>query len=183
MTIKLFLTLLFCFICSVAYATEVTYYFDAYDSGEAWDTKPEDMVDGTTDTFALSGGIGDIELCNGNTCLGTDLGIITKVEIRIYAAAIQEGYDYIYLRPVFSGGDGDNHDVGSLSYDGEWSSYYDITSDTNAPANWTWTDIQNLDCDVEDYQDGGLSTTFASKVEIRVTYTAGVAARRIILIQ
>ena len=182
---KLFLTLVFSFICLFAYADTVTYYFNAYDSGgEEWANRPEKLVDGLTTpgtNSAYSDGPGDIELLTGNTCDGTNLGTITKVELRIYAVAIQEGGDYIRLRPVFGGGDGDNHNVGSLSYIGEWSSYFDITSDTNAPGTWSWANVKDLDCDVEDYQDGGITAAFAWKVEIQVTYTGGAAARRRII--
>ena len=44
----------------------------------------------------------------------------------------------------------------------------DVTSDTNAPAPWTWTDVQNLDCDVI-YKPHSASGS-VSKVEIRITY-------------
>jgi len=176
---KLFLTLVFSFICLFAYADTVTYYFNAYDvDGEEWLESPENMVDGNTGTKAGSIGY-STQLLTGNTCEGTNLGTISKVELRIYAQ-VGNIYNNVYLRPVFGGSsDGDNHDTGELRR--EWSAYLDITSDTNAPS-WTWTVIQNLDCDVEDYASGMLDSAFASKVEIRVTY-GGAARRRIIMVE
>ena len=179
---KLFLTLAFSFICLFAYAASpVTYYFNAYDSGgEEWESNPSYMVDGFDDRYAVASGIGDVQLLTGNTCAGTNLGTITKVELRAFAASGTD-YDDVYLRPVFPlTGDGDNHDIGSLG--GEWSAYIDITSDTNAPETWSWTNVQNLDCDVEDYGEN-LVRPRVSKVEIRVTYTGGAARRRIIMVE
>ena len=132
------------------------------------------MVDGLTGGSDFAGTTidQDVELLTGNTCPGTNLGTISKVELRAYT--YNEYYPLIvdYLRPVFSGGDGDNHDIGSVLDD--WSSYFDITSDTNAPSPWSWSDVQNLDCDV--YRDNAYGMpldSYIAKVEIRVTYTTG----------
>jgi len=163
---KLLLFLIFSFICSVGFADTVTYYFNAYDEGgEEWFSYPERMVDGATGTVA--GGMEEeIQLLTGNTCRGTDLGTITKVELRAYGT-IGGFVAGVLLRPVFSGSsDGDDHNLSEVSDD--WTDYVDITSDTNAPGTWSWTNVQNLDCDAEVY--GGMSAGVA-KVEIRVTYT------------
>ena len=176
---KLFLTLAFSFICIFAYADTVTYYFDAYDSGgEEWETNPANMVDGETTSRAQTVINGDVELLTGNTCDETDLGTITKVEIRASVRVLNNTDDYINLRPVFSGGDGDDHDVGHHSFH-SWSDYLDITSDTNAPATWSWANVQALDCDVECVF--GMFGGWCGMVEIRVTYTVGAAARRRII--
>ena len=181
---KLFLTLAFSFICLFAYAASpVTYYFNAYDSGgEEWTTDPENMVDGSISTYAYlySGSpSAEVQLLTGNTCDGTNLGTITKVELRIWGVIESNP---LKLRPIFSGGDGDDHLLTDyLDYD--WTDYVDITSDTNSPETWSWANVQALNCDVDGewtYEGGELSVT---KVEIRVTYTGGAAARRIIMIQ
>jgi len=147
--------------------SEATYYFNSYDVGEAWPTDPACLVDGS-----LVSGASTIEnavqLCNASTCEGTFLGTISKVEIRTYGNS--SSGNATYLRPVFNGvDDGDNHNSG-LSDSGEWSNWFDITEDTNAPASWTWTDVKNLDCDAEFAKLAiGGSTLYI--IQIKVTYT------------
>jgi peptidase M28-like protein/PKD domain-containing protein len=151
-------------------AEQRTYYFNHYDSNEAWTTNPSSMVNGNDSSYTSTTSDGDIEFCDGNNCSGSDLGIISKVEIRV------KGYRYyngsIKLRPVFRSGDGDNHGF-SLSSQGGWSQWYDITSDTNAPGSWTWADVRSLRCDVEaSIIISGLppSIVYCSQVEVQVTY-------------
>jgi len=146
----------------------VTYYFNAYDSGgEEFETTPANMVDGSVTTDAQTSVNADVQLVDGNTCDGTDLGTITKVELRCYGTRVHASNN-VDLRPVFSGSsDGDTHDAG-LFTEG-WTSYVDITSDTNAPGTWAWSDVQNLDCDVISF----VSTMWIliAQVDIQVTYT------------
>ena len=49
-----------------------------------------------------------------------------------------------------------------------WINWFDITNDTNAPA-WTWTDVTNLDLDIEAIVVVGGKVKLG-KVELRVTY-------------
>ena len=115
-----------------------------------------------------------MEFCNSNNCSGVNYGPISKVELRARGYHVGDGS--LKLRPVFSGGDGDDH-VFSLSMWVQWSSWYDITNDTNAPASWSWDDIKDLDCDVESSNLYGLPwySVACSQVEIRVTYSQPVA--------
>jgi len=151
----------------------ITYYFNSYIPAEAWTTHPEYMVDGNTNTYAGWETVnGKVQLLNTNTCTGTNLGTITKVEIRLWGM-ITSGVSSFSLRPVFGGTlDGDVHNTGPMLV-GTWSSYFNITSDTNAPATWNWSDIQNLNCDVIAVVVDGV--VGASKIEIQVTYTDGPA--------
>ena len=159
---------------------EISYYFNTYNSGgEEWVDYPQRMVDNDLLFSAQSpdANVPDIQLLTGNTCDGTDLGTISKVELRIYGSIVTSASlitPGVYLRPIFGDGDGDNHDVGDVfdPVDGAaWSDYFDITSDTNAPS-WTWTNVKDLDCDVETYSAGSAFPALVFKVEIRVTYTA-----------
>jgi len=152
--------------------TLVTYYFNAYDVGvEEWATTPENMTNGVETNYASTATIGDIELLTGNTCPGTSLGTITKVEIRAYGYYTTSD-DTAKLRPVFTGGDGNDH-LNALPASAGWGSYFDITNDPNAPSWSSWLDVQNLDCDVEYYKLSKPENAFVGKVEIRVTYTPG----------
>lgn len=134
------------------------------------------MVDGSTGTTAsFFGATNDTQLCNTNTCPGTDLGTITKVEIRAYGQEAQTGNVSLYLQPVFSGGNGDTHDLlPDFSFGSNvWSQWFDITSDTNAPGTWSWSDVQNLDMTVygEQNESGPGSVQRIGKIDIRVTYS------------
>jgi hypothetical protein len=127
------------------------------------------MVDGEITKYANTTVTGDVELCKGNN-YSSESGTITKVEIHAFGYRSGGGLgDYIILRPVFGGSDdGDNHNFnpgGSIG----WSSWFDITEDTNAPDTWTWDDIENLDCDVESAL-ATEQTLYCSKVEVRATY-------------
>ncbi len=85
---------------------EVTYYFNSYAAGEAWPTTPGNAVDGNTGTFASANTTGQTELLDGNQCAGTNLGAITKVELRAYGY-VQDGTRVtVGFTPVFAGGNG-----------------------------------------------------------------------------
>ena len=84
---KLFITLMILIVAPVlaTAAQEVTYYFDGYDSGLAWTREPQYMVDNNTANYAkinYENASEETQLNNSNTCPGTNLGTITKVEIR-----------------------------------------------------------------------------------------------------
>ena len=159
----------------VAYASpaEKAFYFDAYNTSEAWKTNPANMTDGSESSYASTKTSAQVEALTGNTCTAaSESGAITKVELRCYAYRDVGGDDEIYLRPVFGGTtDGNNYQV-TPDTSGGWSAYKDITSDANAPSPWAWADVEGLDCDVE-YLPGGPpnNNVYCSKVEIRVTYT------------
>jgi len=150
---------------------EVTYYFNSYDVGEIWTNNPQKMVDNITSNYASTDTDADVQLLNANTCVGTNLGSISKVELRAYGINdwVQNKVNF---RPVFNGvADGDIH-VSTIHTSNNWSNRMDITSDTNAPGSWSWSDIQNLDMDVISYNyAGGVAV---SKVEIIVTYSNAI---------
>ena len=128
------------------------------------------MVDGDTETYAYSGIDDDVQLLTSNTCPGTDLGAITKVEIRVLGMRANFiGTADANFWAVFDGGDGDTHDCAFSSSSLTWTDYFDITEDTNAPETWTWNDVVNLDVDLE-ADIAGWAYCDVAKVEIRVTY-------------
>lgn len=153
----------------------VKYYFNSYEVS-GW-TNPNNMLDGSTLTFADVEGT-DLQACDGNTCPGTNLGTITKVELRFhgYASSIVGEGTIIDLIPGFEGGAGDSH-TEILTTSPFWSAYFDITTDPNAPSPWTWADVQDLWCFVN--SGGDEVTYYCSKVEIRVTYTEVVKVPKI----
>ena len=154
-------------------AEQVTYYFNSHNSGEEWAVNPAYMVDGNSSNYALTTSDGDVELCNGNNCSGTDFGTISKVELRVCSYCSSGQRDTI-LRPVFGGVvDGVEYRYETSITADTWSQWFDITNDPFAPQTWTWTEIDILDCDViaENIPMGPSFTLKCSKIEIRVTYT------------
>jgi len=109
-------------------SSEVSYYFNSK-STTVW-TDAAKMIDHILTNYATTSSDGDIEILDGNTCSGTDLGSITKVEIRAYGYG--DGDDRIDLTPIFSGGDGDEHQT-TPGVTAGWGAFQDITSDMNHP--------------------------------------------------
>ena len=154
-----------------------TWYFDEYDQNESWTNNPGYMVDGNIYNFSSTSTAGDVQLLTGSTYESThENGTIIKVEIRAFGYYTGRQQPAIVLRPVFNGStDGDDHNFYPPFglFNADWSAWFDITTDTNAPNPWIWNDIENLDCDVEAKPNPSGPdewTLYCSKVEIRVTY-------------
>ena len=155
-----------------------TFYFDDYDTvTEKWEDDPAYMVDNNTGTLAATFINSRVQLCDSNTCTETSAAEITKVEIRAFSVAGNFTVDVrARLRPVFLGGDGDVHEwlppSGTSAEDPDWSNWFDITDDTNAPDTWAWSDVTALD--VDHYPDFDVSgdplNLQTGKIEIRATY-------------
>jgi len=157
------------------------FYFNSYNTSEAWETNPENMVDGDSNTYAWTDINYDIQHLNETTCQGIDFGDITKVELMTkftgdHVNAAEHVLSRIHLRPVFSGGDGDNHTFLTEYITTRWTEWVDITSDTNAPAIWSWSNVTNLDCDVEFQKFYAHHRMFCYVVQIRVTSFSNVTA-------
>jgi hypothetical protein len=149
-------------------ACKITFYFNSYDTIRGWTNNPEKMVDGNTSNYASETIDRTFEICDGNTCYGLDRGPISKVEIRAfgkYSGTMGPPVHDIILKAM-----GGNHFY-SPSTTGAWSNWYDITNNPEAPNQWTWNDIKDLNVDVE-ASIGGIFTMYCSKVEIQVTYNA-----------
>ena len=158
---------------TVVGSSTAEYHFNSYNVEIAWEKTPDLMVDGDKLYFAGTENDFQVELCNGNTCDGTDLGVITKVEIRANASySINQAT--LILLPVFGGSDyGYEHSFEPQQYPNpRYSNWFDITNDKNAPKEWSWSDVSNLDCKVNASEDpgGGPFELHCSIVEIRVTY-------------
>ena len=149
-----------------------TYYFDDHDgSVQEWKECPACMADGSTTTYAVCKVNGRTELLNRTNCLGTDLGPITIVKIRAYGY-ITLTTDYVELRPEFNAGVG-TYVTADLPLDsGDWGTPIDITTDTNYPVPWTWSNVSNLECGaICRHPQGQTTDVFVAKVEIEVNHT------------
>ena len=150
-------------------ASESTYYFNSDDGKILWSYNPSYMADGSTSTFASTITNGDIQRCDDNSYESGGSGSISKVELRVHG--YDNGNTKIKLRPRFNGStEGSNYEYTPGSID-TWSTWYNITGDENGPGEWIWSDILNLDCTVEAQINSPLTTIYASKIELRVTYT------------
>jgi len=147
--------------------TERTYYWSDYDSS-SWD-EPDLMVDGNEETYAyVTEIVPAIQINSTNTCLGNDLGTITKVEIR--AKVYADSAETIWLLPLFGGEASGGYKACPVTDTPAWSDWHDITTDNNAPEEWAWSDVQELWIHVIAGQ-GYYVTYFCAKLEVRVTYT------------
>jgi len=160
-------------ISFTAGSSKYFYEFDFGESGAGIWTDPDNIVDNNLETFGYTNVNGQAQALNGNDCPGTNLGIITKVELRQFAKG--DGDDKIVITSLFTVGDGDPHDTVPVVSPGDWTPYVDITNDTNHPDWSLWSHIQTLDCKLAFAGVGKKNTVYASKVEIRVTYTLPVA--------
>lgn len=112
--------------------TEVTYFFNAYDTvTEKWTTTPQYMVDNILTNYASTTVNNQVQRLTGNTCSGTNLGTISKVELRAYA--YDDGDDKLFIRPEFTGGTGNNH-ITVPGISGAWGNYQEVGVDKNSPA-------------------------------------------------
>ena len=136
------------------------------------------MTDCSTSTYAESSTDAELQELTAHTvevgCGGSET--ITKVEVRYWGSRHNgPGGDGSNNRasvtPVFGGTtDGDVHDPGPvLTTASAPISWIDITSDTNAPSPWAWTDVTDLDLDINSIVPAGKLRVY--KVELRVTYT------------
>jgi hypothetical protein len=74
----------------------------------------------------------------------------------------------IYPRFNGSADGGQFNGIGGEQASAIWSSWYDITTTTNAPSTWHWSDIVNLDCHVVVYR-ATTGTAYIGMVQLRVT--------------
>lgn len=149
---------------------DVTYYFNSDDDGSDW-TDPANMNDGSILTYGYTSSNNFSHIHDDSTAPGTDLGTITKVECRQYLSG--DGNDYTRNSMLFvAGGSSDFHDVVAPVSPG-WSSYFEITTDNNAPSPWTWGDVDALEMNITKQNSGKGNETRVYKTEIRVTYTPG----------
>jgi len=171
-------------LCSTACADEATYYFNSYDValrvGDPWVMDEEQglIADGNIETYTLYTGADFVtwdswqDLLDENTCAGTSLGTITKVELRWYGSGSGPTVGAV-LTPIFDYSLGDAYETlsGNPAHGSPgWSVYHNITNSTNAPVNWGWDDVKNLTVGIASPIDDAVNVR-AYKVEIKVTYT------------
>jgi hypothetical protein len=95
------------------------------------------------------------------------------VELRVFGYYASNQRD-IVLTPVFGGTTHGGHYTYGTSTTPSWSRWFDITTDPFFTPPWSWTKVDNLDCDVEAKSGFGFFTLYCSKVEIRVTYIPNI---------
>ena len=146
---------------------DVTYWFDGY-AAVQW-TDQAFAIDNILTTFAFTSSDGLYIPFNENTCPGTDLGTISKVEIRAYVKG--DGDDKLIITPLFSAGalSGDDHET-TPPTSVAWGPYVDVTNDTNHPT-WSWAEVVLLKCNAKYIKTAKANAMPLAKVELRVTYT------------
>ena len=163
-----------------------TYRYDNYSDIFNWYWHPERMVDGSLGTEAGAWYINEsqwvfdlLDTDDDTPCPSSGFGI-GKVEIRAYGWCSQPPADvWINLTPVFGGtNNGTNITWIPPRYGSQrdYSPWYDITNDVNAPASWAWSDVQNLEANITYMtNDPYVSTMYIFTIEVRVSpsYTGG----------
>ena len=101
---------------------------------------------------------------------------ITKVEHRLYGSLSDLGIPAkLKISPRYIAGDGTLVDVSQLL---GWSNWIDITSDTNAPGTWAWSDIEALGVNVVyAWGSGPVPLAQVGVVQIKVTYTPNIVGK------
>lgn len=159
---------------------EVTYKYTAVtDVSSAW-TSEANVTDADETNYAYDlvdkNSTGGLLIGTANTCPGTDLGTITKVEMIMDVGCESGEASYMdgLIAPLFGGTlDGDTRTADLLIGATPEKFTYDITTDTNAPGTWTWSDIQDLD--LQTRGDNNASSNdiyyYCYVMWVRVTYT------------
>jgi hypothetical protein len=171
-------TFLFPLIGNTATADVVTcdWWFTEYLTSECWGTNPVGMVNGIRD--------GDL-----GSFASESRHCITE---HLYENEYDEEYEYeilyVYLQ-VFGYHTGDNEALGITpvfnnmtegdthviylpdGYDNrDWSVWINITDDLESHLQWTWEDIENLDCHVTTGCNTQSFTLYVAAVRILVTF-------------
>jgi hypothetical protein len=149
-------------------AIETTFTFDFGDYEDGWETNPGYMCDGNEYTFASTTDRCDFQYLTTGMSF-EDEGEISKVELRVKANWSGAEAD-IVIQPVFGGSaNGDLHPF-DCTNSASWSSWFNITNDTNAHSFWTWNDIEDLCCNITVGDHSSGFTLYCSMVQVRVTY-------------
>ena len=139
-------------------------------------TNADNIVDDSTSTYGYwDSTSSQQQVLDSHTGVGdsTRSEIITIVELRVYGD--ENGIISSFsITPDFDGASGDLRDLDAENLNDEWSQWYDITNDTNAPGSWTWEDLATVGVTLEATMTGGsgepIDTARIYKVELRVTY-------------
>lgn len=150
---------------------ETTYYFNSY-SSSVW-TNPSNMCDNNTSTWASVSGDSKVHTFNNNSATSKP-GPIIHVYVRWYRKGSSSGgtYNKIVGCPKYSAGYGDFEWDQSFTTTGDWSSWNDITTGTNAPCPWTWSDLDTLGLDIVSYDPTESYTFYVAAVQLKVVYGA-----------
>jgi hypothetical protein len=134
------------------------YYYNAKSTSN-WNNSAN-MIDGDLFMYADTFTDGTTETLTGTNCDGTDIGTITKVEMRV--RGMGDGDDEVEVTP--SGGSTYTF-VPVASPVLTWTDWQDVSADYSS-----WDDIQNLDVNVVYDKVGKGAQMNVYQVELRVTY-------------
>jgi len=150
----------------------VNYYFDGHSAASTW-LNTDSAFDQSIASFARTNVYPGTSTMTGNSndCIGTNLGDITKVEIRVHgktSGGVNVGP--LTITPLIQDTTSTPTTVTGLGIVATYSDFIDITSYSGAPSNWIWSTVQNLDVIIEGTIDDSTSDIYISYIEVKVTY-------------
>ncbi len=152
---------------------EIVCHFNSF-SFETFDIDSNNVIDGNVNTCGQDNDSGESMILSSHNC-NTNLGNIRKVELRFKWAWNNPTQTWAYITPYFNGtSQGSIYEAtgntgSNLGSGGQYTQWWDITEDINAPTDWEWTDLQNLDTGVGLIKNWwGLMRIYI--VELKVTY-------------
>ena len=160
------------FAATAAASGSIDYYYTNDFTSTNW-TNTGNAVDGSEATAATAPNldISSLGVRDGLPTFSASGGkTIDNVFFRVYGDNVLGAGCDTY--PIFPGGSGDIRNIDGLG--GEWSAWFDITDDSNAPGagSWTWEDFQQLKIWLlSDFQGAG-ETYDVMKIEAKADYTS-----------
>ena len=135
------------------------------------------MVDGNTMTFAETQGAGiETQYLDNNTLDIVPLldrqGVILNIEIRAYAIT-GDSVNSLSFVPYFDGTSGQTYLLNTSDSTAGFTSWVDITNDSNAPNFWTWYDTTSIDVLITANVNDSTTEVAVSIVQIQVRYVYG----------
>ena len=159
-------------VSAVEMTTEFTFLIN--DGRMVWESNYNNMDDGDEDTYASTTHSQDVQRLSSGVDF-EETYEITAVHLKVRAYWTSAERD-IVLQPIFSGNkNGDLHPFNCQqgvpqSPSEGWSSWINITNDTNAHSYWTWDDVEELCCNVTVGDGSSGFNLYCSIVKCRVTY-------------
>jgi len=152
---------------------ETTFYFNSHSDPSPYDewTDPDNMKDNNTSTFGSASGTFKKHDFDDNSATSKP-GAITAVYVRWCRKGSQNGSSNLKIsgEARYSAGNSGFIWDDTFTTNSSYSAWHDITSLTNAPSTWTWSDLDDLGLTLTNYDVNENQTVYVSVAEIKVEH-------------